>query len=565
MRLSGPLRLISDKRGNIATMSAIVLPFAVGFCAFAIDVGSLYAEKRQVQAMVDVAAIAGSASPGSPNSAVLASLLRNGSRSPVAAGASFDTLPSVLDKDIVSIVPGRYDADSSRPTGQRFVPGATDANAVRVTLKREGTRHFGELFMPPPTISASAIAASTPRAAFAVGSRLAAVDGGLLNRLLGALLGSQVSLSVMDYNALLNADVSLFGFLDALAGRLSLTAGTYDDVLAAEASVGRIAAALAVTRGVDGTAKAALQALAAGASANTVVMLKSLIDLGDAGRARIGSGAGAVEAVANVMELLSASAMLANGKNQVAVDLGATIPGLAATTVKLAIGEPMQHSGWFAVGERGKIIRTAQTRLALNVQVGGTGLLAGIAVRLPLYLELAYAEAKLKRISCPSGGASSVTVTTKPGVAELRIATIPSTGLADFTRKPTFQTASIVDAPLIKIKGAAHVDIGNMQATDLSFSAADIRNRTLKTVSSKDLTTSLTQSLISDLDLEISVIGLGIGLPGAVKAALMATLAPVTPVIDALVDNLLTALGVKVGQADVRVTAVSCGRPVLVQ
>ncbi|MEP4113882.1 MAG: hypothetical protein ABJM38_10390, partial [Nitratireductor sp.] len=121
----------------------------------------------------------------------------------------------------------------------------------------------------------------------------------------------------------------------------------------------------------------------------------------------LGTGRGAFDATLGVMELITGSAVAANGQNQVALDLGAAIPGLARVTAAVAIGEPMQQSGWFALGDHGAVVRTAQTRARIDVQIGGTGILSGVAIKLPLFLEVAYAEGRLKRIACPDGTASS--------------------------------------------------------------------------------------------------------------------------------------------------------------
>src|SRR5690606_27699591 len=137
--------------------------------------------------------------------------------------------------------------------GDRFVPGGEPANAVRVSLSKKGTLFFGSAIMAPPTLSTTATASSQAEAAFSVGSRLAKVDGGILNALLGGLVGGSLSLSVMDYNALLSAAVDALSFLDALAVQLNLTAGTYGDVLQSKATVGQIATALANTAGMNQT------------------------------------------------------------------------------------------------------------------------------------------------------------------------------------------------------------------------------------------------------------------------------------------------------------------------
>ena len=60
-------------------------------------------------------------------------------------------------------------------------------------------------------MSTVAVAKAEAQAVFAVGSRLASLNGGIVNQLLSGLLGTSVSLSVMDYNALLASRVMRLG------------------------------------------------------------------------------------------------------------------------------------------------------------------------------------------------------------------------------------------------------------------------------------------------------------------------------------------------------------------
>ncbi|XAZ25429.1 hypothetical protein LVY75_20025 [Sinorhizobium sp. B11] len=62
------------------------------------------------------------------------------------------------------------------------------------------------------------------------------------------------------------------------------------------------------------------------------------------------------------------------------------------------------------------------------------------------------------------------------------------------------------------------------------------------------------------------MLGLGIGLPKAViQGAVADTLTGLAKPLDELLVNTLTLLGVKIGEADVRVTDVHCEQSVLVQ
>lgn len=433
--------------------------------------------------------------------------------------------------------------------------------------------------MAPPVIGTTATASAQPEAAFSVGSRLASVNGGILNALLGGLLGGNISLGVMDYNALISADVDVLSFTDALATQLHLTGVTYSDVLASKATIGQIATAMANVPGLDRTAKLALQAMASSATNSVKIPLSHLVDLGSVGSLGLGQKPAGLSVNASAMSMLTAAAALANGTNQVSVNLGATIPGLTSTTLQIAIGEPMQSSPWLAVGELGTVVRTAQTRIKLNASVGvGNSNLGGgiklLAVNLPLNVEVAYAEAKLTDISCPTGPSSiKVTIAAQPGVVAAHLANSDVSGFADFTKPQSFHDADIAGLnllliPLLQVKGSAATAITNMAPTNLTFSATDIANKAIKTASTKNLTQSLTTSLVNNLSLSVNTAGLGLNvttLLGTVKPAVTSLLNGVTAPVDDLVYNVLAALGVHVGEADVRVTGATCGRSVLVQ
>ncbi|TJV00890.1 MAG: hypothetical protein E5Y35_30585, partial [Mesorhizobium sp.] len=358
---------------------------------------------------------------------VLTTLRDNGITS-VAVQQQGTKIEPTGSKAVVEVVPGRYSGVSSIAAGSRFEAGKLPYNAVQVSMKKLGTLYFAASVMAPPVIGTTATASAQPAAAFSVGSRLASVNGGILNALLGALLGGNLSLSVMDYNSLISADVDVLSFTDALATQLRLTGGTYSDVLGSKATVGQITTAMANVPGLDRTAKLALQTMASSATNSVKIPLGHLVDLGSVGSLGLGQKPAGLSVSASAMSMVSAAAALANGTNQVTVDLGATIPGLTSTTLQVAIGEPMQSSPWLAVGELGTVVRTAQTRIKLNPSVGigngnngngfgnGTGngtagmKLGGgvklLAVNLPLNIEVAYAEAKLTDISCPTGPSS---------------------------------------------------------------------------------------------------------------------------------------------------------------
>jgi uncharacterized membrane protein len=158
-----------------------------------------------------------------------------------------------------------------------------------------------------------------------------------------------------------------------------------------------------------------------------------------------------------------------------------------------------------------------------------------------------------------------MTVAARPGVAELRIASVSGSDLDDFTRTPVFGKATLVTAPLVTIKGEARVMIANGAPKPIDFNTAEIGDRAVKSISTTSFVASLSSSLIDDLDLQVTVLGLGLGIPALAIAALSATLEPVAPAVDTVLFSVLSVLGIRIGEVDVRALGVDCGRPVLVQ
>ncbi|WP_292045183.1 pilus assembly protein TadG-related protein [Mesorhizobium sp.] len=579
--------MLGDLKANFTVMTALCAPFALALAAFAIDEGSIYTERREAQAMTDLAAITAASNINNIEAAVVTTLGDNGMPGIVVQKAG-QTIAPALGKTVVSVTAGRYSPESSLGVDKRFEAGKTPYNAVHVALKKIPARYFASSLIPTPVIGTEALASVTPQAMFSVGSRLLSVNGGILNSLLSGLLGTNISLSVMDYNALISADVNVLSFVDALAVQLQLTGVSYSDVLASKATVGQVATALANVSTVGSSSKLVLQTIASRATSTVKVPLNHLVDLGSIGQLGLGQKPAGFSVDASAMGMLTTAAALANGSNQVQVNLGATIPGLTSTTLAVAIGEPAQFSPWLTIGEKGAVVRTAQTRIKLVASVGGSNANLGggislLAVKLPLHVEVASAEARLTDISCPTGHPDSlkVTIAARPGLASLHLGASDAdnspSAFADFSNPQSFKNAEIAQVSvkllfltlnMIGVNGSAAFEIANNDPTILTFNSTEIANKTIKSASTKNLTQSLTTSLVSNLSLSVSALGLGLdvtALLGTVKPAVVALLNGVAAPVDELVYNVLAALGVHVGEADVRVMGATCGRSVLVQ
>ncbi|WP_426236143.1 pilus assembly protein TadG-related protein [Pararhizobium sp. DWP1-1-3] len=564
--------ILTDTSGNIGISAALVLPLVVMSLGLGIDFGYLTLQKQELQGVADLTAIVAASDLTNVESAARNHFKTNGLSLAIATkDGLINPDGKVIPKDvvaikngIVTIVKGRYVPDPALATGQRY---ATPADAAQVSIEKEGALHLAAMFSAPPTMSAVGTAASTKLASFSVGSRLASLNGGILNQLLGQMLGTTISLKVMDYQALVDADINVQPFLKSVSTRLNLTAASYEDVLKANLTMPQLLASMQAVQGISATATSALKALETATKLNKKTFtLSRILNIDPKKGLKVDAGSNWAMKI-SALDIVSTAAALANGTNQISIAAVAGLPGIASASVTLAIGEPPVTTPAHRLGAPGSAVRTAQTRLAIEVNIDGLALLAGLRIKLPIYVEVAYAEAKLADIRCYGGSNTnaSVSIDAFPGVAEIAIGTVNPTVLSNFSDEARVEKARILDSLLVRIDGIAHVEAKNLQPQRLTFSPSEVAANAVKSVSTKDILTSATQTLLNNLDVDIQVLFLTLGSPKLVQAALAQTLGAVTPAIDTLIYNLLLAVGVRVGEADVRVTGVNCLQPVLVQ
>ncbi|MEI2302149.1 TadG family pilus assembly protein [Ensifer sp. MJa1] len=569
--------LSRSRDANIGISAALVMPLIIASMGLGIDYGYLTVQKREMQSTVDLAAIAGAANVQAAEKAVLDHFSNNKLNYAVVTANGLMTVDGkVLPlteagtgkvAGVATVTRGRYVPDPTIEAGQRFVKDATPADAVQVQLEKKGEIFLASIFSAPPDLSVYGTAASSKIAAFSVGSRLASLNDGLLNAILGQMLGTTISLKVMDYEALINADIDIQPFLKIISTKLNLTAASYEDVLKANLTMPQLLSSMRLVQGLSGTVTTALKSIELSTANNKKTFtLAQILNLDPKKSLSVDAGSDWAMRV-SALQMVSAAAAIANGENQIAFNAVAGLPGIASAKVKLAIGEPPVQTPSHRLGAPGAAVRTAQTRLAVEVNVDGLAALAGIRIRLPIYVELAYAEAKLADIRCYGGSPqnASVTVDAVPGVAEIAIGAVDPSVLSNFSSDARVRTARIVDALVVKIDALAHVEAQDLKASRLSFSPAEVAARSIKSVSTRDILTSTTQTLLNNLDLNIQVLFLTIGSPVVIQQALAQTLGAVTKPVDDLLYNLLLLAGVRVGEADVRVTGVKCQPPVLVQ
>jgi uncharacterized membrane protein len=507
----------------------------------------------------------------------LNNLQSNGTTAAVASGSNYMTSNGLVSvatansgqyETVANFVLGTYTADTSVPLANRFSStGAAPYDSVKVTLTQKAVMPFASAFATPPTLSATGIASSERLAAFSIGSRLASLNGGILNQVLGALLGTQVSLKAVDYQSLISANVNLVSFLNLLATDIKLTGVSYNELLATDVTYDKILGALGKSTNLSSGVVTLINNL--GKTLGTTqltVKLQDIINLGPLGRNIVGTSPN-MAANINVLDLISTTAMAANQQRQVAVDLGAALPGVVTAKLTLAIGEMSQQTPALAVGAPGTIVRTPQVRAALEVAVTGLSLIAGLKLRVPLYIELAPAEAKLASITCVGGSVPNavVGIDAVPGIAEVDLGDVNTSAFANFGSEPRVTPAAIIDSLLLKVVASAQVHIANMSPTRLTFQPSEISAGAIKTVSTNSVLTSTVSSLLKNATITIQLLSLTLGTSKNVLSAVADTLSAVTAPLDQALYGLLGLLGVGIGQADVSVTDARCTQPALVQ
>lgn len=554
-------RLLADRRGVSSIIFAGASVALFGFGTMAVDVGSFFYEKRRQQTATDLAALAAAADLGKADAAARASAGRNG----YTAAA------------VERVQKGTYVPDPRVAPEMRFQPDSgAGANAARVEMRATTPLILGRVLATSGlgndagdvAILTRATAAQDMQAAFAIGSRLARVEGGALNGLLGGLLGTSLSLSVMDYEGLARARIDLFGFAKRLATRASISALTFDEVVRAQVRIGDVILAAqdaARDQGGGSEAIAALGRLTATlAGSSQRLNLQSLVSFGTYGSRKLSEEV-PLKASLSALDLISAAAQIANGARQLDLGLAVNVPGLAAVSLKLGIGERPVGTSLVRVDRTGASVHTAQTRLLLTLTLVGSG--QASLVKLPLYLELASATARLTSISCGAGDVASsrVTLGVTPAVVDAWIGQVSSAEFSNFSTRPNPPPAMLLDLlGLAKVTGRAHVTIGNTSETSVTFNYGEIQRVEKKTTSTQNFVASLLSRLVGDLDLRVELLGLGLPLPG-LDGAVSGVIAGAAAPLDQVLTSLLNTLGIGLGQADSWVSGVRCGGAVLIQ
>lgn len=539
-----------------------------------LDLGYLFFMKRELQKTADLAALA-----AAPH--VQASSCAD------AQTVALEHVTHNLEGYTPTVVCGRW--DPAYAVEAHFNAGETEFNAVRVSFSAT----------PPAllpldmdrTIAVTAVASiDPPVAAFTVGSRLLRLEAGsLLPSILGVLGVGLSDVDILSYQGLSNASITPAGLLEALGIPVTtdLDVGTLNALADIQnLSLGTLLNASLTALQAQGNAAnaqvALLSHLIAHLSAGALATQIPLFGNDDTPGVLLGldnSGTSALDAEVNLLSLVGTALSVANGSHLVALpELSIPLLGVVA---QASIVEPPA----MGIGGIGTVARTAQIRLYLRAQtdeiplVGGLLGLLGTGLDLPLILELVQSTGELTAVDCQSERQNaSIAVSAAPVALcigrfqdmtsvsdsdQLHFFSENNRCVADGSGVIPDASAGVRDHQILSVLNILGVPIvpPARVALPLLSSQAPVDTGPLNepsdppdgthqaTVGGASFGVSQTVSSITD-----ALLGEGLG----------DVLATLDPILNAVVQSLLDVLGLNLGETDVEVLSVSCGKGKLV-
>ena len=505
---------IRRQSGSVAMLGAIWLMIAV-ICLATIDIGNVFWQKRELQKIADLAALAGASG----------ALDQNSCRTNAERNL---TLNGSVVSELVTAQAGHWDKSASPFFGS--ASKASEINACRVSFQR--TVPFLFVFAAGAErgrqISAQATAMQSARIArLSVRSTLLTLDtekSALLDAVVGGMLGGKINLGVAGWQGIANANISLLSFFDALAVRAGLNVGDYDQVVKTKVTLDKVMLAMLDALPQQGSLAAvnALNALALGVG-NIQIALQDILKLGT------GLGSAALRTDVNVLDLVTTVAQLANSQNAAKVGVNLNL-GLVEVGLNLKVIEPPQSAIGDPVRDRIEA-KTSQIDLVTGLKLN----LALVAASLSLDVKLAQGSALLTDHMCSPQKSMSVNGVTGVGTVALK-------GAVDILPLPLIPKLSIpVEVKIPLLSKTQRLDYQN--PPNLSEPAK------WATIYQSNLVESLIQSLTDQL-----------GLLGALLAVV---LAPLTLVLDAVLNLVLNLLGLNLAQTDIGAQLNCIGRNVV--
>ncbi|MGV8986971.1 MAG: pilus assembly protein TadG-related protein [Cypionkella sp.] len=502
-----------DEGGVVSASFVILLPMLLLAAGIAIDLTSIEAEKRYVQAQADLAALTAIRHYDT------AIDMRSMARRTIVANNHYPTLPT----PDIHIEIGAADMGGFQPAFDQYL--TEGSNAVRVTVQAKAVVYIMQMFMDAEdlTISRIAVAAAQPRVSFSLSNCLLNAD--LLRPILEPLIGVQVD--VLCSGRGIDARISGKSFLESLSTQASLLTPsgsdqTYGDILNAELPVSSV---LGAALGIPIT------------GGGQTIRLADVIYLApDLRNIRVGQPLPKLTLKASDIAFASAELL---GKRVADVQAAVTLPSIGTVQAKVTIGDPRQIVLGAIPGDPNAVARTSQIRVELPA-VNIANLFS-----LTLALDVANASARLSN--------KGATCSQNPGTVVAVFDPVKAT-LVDLDLK-----LQVLGLPLDLSSVGKVVDaVAHSVQQSVSFTRAEATNAPVRTfgptlavdvdalASEVDATVA---SMLTTANTLLAGKGSSSGLcSNIIGCALSGTLSPITSLVNGIL-NKLTSAAVKVANA----------------
>lgn len=561
------------QRGAIGIFNAFALSLGILFVVLALDTGRLALEKRRLQEIADLAAIDALQQAGLCGG--VESMSAAAVRAAAQQSAARNGYDGNLSTEAGAVQLGVASTDAS---GIRQFTSTADAaaSAVQVIARHQVVRSLiaGGWYGGTVNLSATGVAQREPLAGFWVGSFLASIDSedsAVLDAVLGGMLGSAVSLDVVSYEGLVDADLTLAQLIEgaALAG-VGLSANSVEGLLASNVTVAEFLSIMAAALGAEGdaTAAAAINEMQAAATVAGDILIGDLLNV------TIDNPEEALESSVDVFALGSAALQLAREGETLNVSVPVSIPMLGtAVDVSMHITDAPQ----IAIGPPGRdengnwktAASTAQMQIQIDAVIADVTLLGLVnaSLTLPIAVEAARTDAWLASIDCASVSqpAHRVTIGALTGAASVALGRY--TDLSDpasLVEGASADITTLLGVPVAEVDisalPVARPSVAQDVVYDVTFDQNGNNEPNLpqrETVGSPLGSTldNATQSLVDSLDLTVNPLGvlpLGVTTDGIETSLLNVVLDPVLTTLDtAVLEPLFSALGIHLGGADI--------------
>lgn len=528
------------QRGAIGIFGILTLLLAVLFVTLVVDSGRLWMQKRQLQAIADIAAIEAAKSLGC-----------NSRLSDVVAAAQAAAASNGFDGALAS-QPNMVEMGRTVTSGGKRQFQAGNGNeAVRVVATRSvpASLFAGGLFSQQVLLSAQAVSVvNVPIAVFSAGTSSANLntqDSALLNSLLTRLLGSNINLSLASYKGLADTNITLAQLLEAQG-----TVTSVEQLLALDLTTRQYLDLLSRAVSLTGTVTADivhdLQVLALAASKGNIVRIADVLDIAYPDpNAVLGVGV-------NLLSLINTGAIVANGENGITLPLAINIGSLVNTSTTINIIEPPQIAigpPASASGEACTVARTAQVRILSGVSASVLGL---ARIDLGLRVEVAQGEASLQSVT-DTGSITQVSINGRPGIASVRLTGSSGNGEASIS-------ALLGLARLAEI--SLNLPLAEPTGRAMDFSVARPAKNNLPQVrsTSTQVSSSLANALNLSSTLQVKLVGLDLfGIVGRVLEPVVRPL--LVTLASTIIDPLLKLLGIQLGVLEVNLEGIQLIQP----